>query len=154
MMKKLCYKTHCFTKVAHMLGPILKSENPKQKLLMSKCVIMVCTGMHRSGLLNGRGTGPSGRTSCTFTVSFFYSEKTKCKTVPTRCDFLSGDSPSSYPKHNLHSSFQNIYKSLSALSKTLHGFAGHREDRGLISFTQKNTTSSILCMRQRSNGYC
>lgn len=51
---------------------------------------------------------------------FIYSEKTKCKTVPTRCDFLSGDSPSSRwvrrfleRKKNLHSSFQNIYKSLS-----------------------------------------
>lgn len=62
-----------------MLGPILKSENPNQKLLMSKCVIMVCTGMYRSGLLNGRGTGPSRRTLCTVTVSLFTVKKLSAK---------------------------------------------------------------------------
>lgn len=75
MMKKFCYKTHCFTKVAHVLGPILKSENPNQKLLMSKCVIMVCARMYRSGLLNGRGTGPSRTTLWTVTVSLFTVKK-------------------------------------------------------------------------------
>lgn len=104
-----------------------------------------------SGLPNGAVTEPSHKTSWTVTVRLFTVHKQGAKQFQQNVIF---SVVGQFLPNTLSTVLSKIFTKTLVLSPKLSMAFRHKKNRGLVSFTKRNTTRSLLWMNQGSTNYC